>query len=503
MPTVIPSTANTPRDAANTHLYGGREAALRLHILVIGCGLGGLAAAHCLSQAGHTVTMIESARQLGEVGAGIQVSPNVSRLFERWGLGEQLASVAVEPEAIVFRRYDNGEIVGRTRWGTEMRRSHGAPYYHVHRADLHKMVYDLASSSPRVKLRLASTVKSVDPTPNPQVSVTLTTGEVIYGDLIIGADGVKSIVRNVVVGRPDYAEPTGDAAYRAIIPTEVMLNDPELKPFVDTPEMTAWMGPNRHVMTYCIRNKKEYNLVMIHPDDGSVESWTAEGSADKLRADFEDYDPRIRKLLSHVAVTLKWRLMDRKPLETWVHADGRVVLLGDSCHPMLPYRAQGAAMAFEDAAVLGSLFSHLTHPAQIHPLLKAYEKLRHTRTAKTQASSRMNQRVFHLPDGPEQRARDALMREAMELDRRRYLVDVEKVGSKGDSGSVLVEKEGNRSGQEEVRSSEAEEGRSNPNQWADRQKNVEQFSYDADEAADRWWIEEGNELLKKISPSVS
>lgn len=253
MPTVIPSSTNASKDTSSiSHLYGGREASLQLHILIIGCGLGGLAAAHCLSQAGHTITMIESARKLSEVGAGIQVSPNVSRLFERWGLGEQLASVAVEPEAIVFRRYDNGEVVGRTRWGPGMRKAHGAPYYHVHRADLHKLVYDLTSSSSRVELRLSSTVASVDPVPKPKVSVTLTTGEVIHGDMIIGADGVKSIVRNVVVGRPDHAEAAGDAAYRAIIPTEVMLKDPDLKPFADIPEMTAWMGPKRHVMTYCI-----------------------------------------------------------------------------------------------------------------------------------------------------------------------------------------------------------------------------------------------------------
>ena len=233
-------------------IYNGRQAEHKLRILVVGCGLGGLAATYCLSQAGHTITVIDSATELREVGAGIQVTPNVSRLLIRWGLGEQLSKVAVEPEAVVFRRYKDGEKVGYSRWAEEMRNSHGSPYYHIHRADFQKMLYDLALSSPNVTLRLNSTVKSVNPVPSPQVSVTLTTGETITGDLIVGADGVKSTIREVVVGKPDKPEPTGDAAYRAIIPTEVMMKDKDLKPFVETPEMTAWMGPGRHIMAYCI-----------------------------------------------------------------------------------------------------------------------------------------------------------------------------------------------------------------------------------------------------------
>lgn len=364
-----------------------------------------------------------------------------------------------------------------------MEREHGAPYYHIHRADFHRMVYDLAIASPMVTLRLGSTVKSVEPSPklNGAVSVTLTSGEVISGDLIIGADGVKSIVRQVVVGRPDHAEPTGDAAYRAIISTDVMLKDPDLKQFVETPEMTAWMGPGRHLMGYCIRGKKEYNLVMLHPDDGSVESWTAEGSAEKMREDFDDFEPRVRKLLSHVQSTLKWRLMDRKPLETWVHPEGRVVLLGDSCHPMLPYRAQGAAMALEDAAVLGNLLSHISAIEQLPVFLRAYEKLRHKRASKTQASSRLNQHIFHLPDGPEQEARDASMRDAMHHELLRLRAEKNGSGLSFPAGVEFLE--GGNEG--------------NANQWADRKKSIEQFSYDADAVAEQWWEDGGKELVKQ------
>lgn len=228
------------------NLYDGRKASLQLHIIIVGCGLGGLAAAHCLAQAGHKITLLEAAPAIGEVGAGIQVSPNVSRLLQRWGLTEPLEKISVRPEAITFRRYSTGERVGYTRWGDKME-LHGAPYYHIHRADFHKLLFDLAV--PNMALRLNATVVSVDPE---APSATLASGEVVRGDLIIGADGVKSLVQTVVLGRENPAQPTGDAAYRAIIPTSIMLEHPDLKPFVDTPEMTGWMGPGRHLMAYNI-----------------------------------------------------------------------------------------------------------------------------------------------------------------------------------------------------------------------------------------------------------
>lgn len=209
--------------------------------------------------------------------------------------------------------------------------------------------------------------------------------------------------------------------------------------------------------------------------------------------------------------------MDRKPLKSWIHPDNRVVLLGDACHPMLvslwstilpnvqtqdlhcqPYRAQGAAMALEDAAVIGNLLSHLSNPSQLPTLLHAYERLRHSRTAKTQASSRLNQRVFHLPDGPLQVERDDRMREAMEEEMRascvvpsRHSIDANGRWSPTGFGA-------NGNGSDSKAGSEG-----NPNQWADRTKNMEQFSYDADEAADRWWREEGEAICRKLNPAFA
>lgn len=253
---VAPDEAANARGISKSlHLYNGRKASLSLQVLVVGCGLGGLAAAHCLSQAGHRVTILESAEAIGEVGAGIQVSPNVTRLLRRWGLGQALESIAVRPEAIALRRYDTGELVGWTKWGDVMVDSFGAPYYHIHRADFHKLLFDLVE--PNVTLKLKSTVVAVNPEPpsasNPKgPSITLSNGQVVYGDLIVGADGVKSYIQQVVLGKVNRARPTGDAAYRAIIPTGELMKDPDLRPLIENPEMTGWMGPHRHVMAYCI-----------------------------------------------------------------------------------------------------------------------------------------------------------------------------------------------------------------------------------------------------------
>lgn len=441
-------------------LYQGRRASLSLEIVVVGCGLGGIAAAHCLAQAGHKVTILEATPTIGEIGAGIQVSPNVTRLLIRWGLGKRAEEVGVKPEGLHLRRWCTGETVGWTRWGDTIEKEHGAPYYHIHRADFHRMLYELAE--PQCTIRTNCRVVSMDAS---KPTLTLESGEVVHADLVIGADGVKSTLRQYVVGGPDRARSTGDAAYRAIVPAEKLLQDPDLRPLVEKPEMVGWMGPSRHIMAYNIRAKREYNVVMIHPDDGGEESWTATGNTDKMRAEFAGWEPRIQKLMAMIPSTLNWKLIDRDPLETWIHKDGKLVLLGDSCHPMLPYRAQGSAIAVEDAAVLGNLFSRLAHRSQILPLLHAYQSIRYDRATATQISSRLNQHIFHLPDGPQQEKRDQEMRAVME--------DASRV-ARGEKSTLS--------------------SAGNANQWADKEKSSIQFGYDADEEADKWWRNHGHTL---------
>ena len=253
-PPVAPAPSATGVDAPNAtvkpqSIYGSRKALLTLDVVVVGCGLGGLGAAFCLMQGGHRVTIIESSPVIGEVGAGIQVSPNSSRLLRRWGLGKHLEVIAVKPEGIVFRRYSTGERVGYTKWGELMERDYNSPYYHIHRADFHKLLFDLVA--PHVTILLDSTVVKCDPGPTAP-SVTLKCGRVLKADLIVGADGVKSYIQQIIAGKPSRADPTGDAAYRATIPASLMMQDPELREFIEHPQMTAWMAPGRHLMAYPI-----------------------------------------------------------------------------------------------------------------------------------------------------------------------------------------------------------------------------------------------------------
>jgi len=230
-------------------IYGSQRASLTLDIIVVGCGLGGLVAAFCLAQAGHRVTIIESSPVIGDIGAGIVVGPNSSRLFHRWGLGKHLDDIAVKPECVTLRRYNTGERIGITKWGEVMEREYDAPNYHIHRADLHKLLYDFVA--PHVTILLGSPVTGCDPHPV-SPSVTLKSGKVVRGDLIVGADGIKSFIQQVVSGKQNPAEPTGDAAYRAIIPASLLMQDPELHELIEPPQMTCWIAPRRHMVTYLI-----------------------------------------------------------------------------------------------------------------------------------------------------------------------------------------------------------------------------------------------------------
>ncbi|KAF8327528.1 hypothetical protein F5887DRAFT_1010721 [Amanita rubescens] len=417
------------------------EAPVKLDIIIVGCGLAGLAAGYTLGKAGHKVTLLESAPALGEIGAGIQLGPNVSRLLIRWGVKERLDTDAVMPESISFRRFDNGERVGFDIFGDKMTKEYGAPYYHAHRADVHKILCDLAT--PYINLRVNSRVVSVSPDP-PSPHVVLSSGEVVYGDMIIGADGVKSIIRTCMVQGPDAPTPTGDSAYRATISTEGLLKDPELRSFVDNPESTMWMGPDMHVVGYCVRGKKEYNLVMLHPDDEATESWSSPGDVNEMFKAYEGWDPRLRKLQAMVTSVLTSRLMVRLPLKTWTHSGGRVALIGDSCHPML----------IEDAAVLGNLFSRITSKSQIPALLKACETLRYDRATGTQLMALSLQK----------RERDAAMIKAME---------------------VVMHLARTRT------------------PWVDKAKKDALMAYDADEAVEEWWSEHGSEIVGQKELSIN
>ncbi|KAK7056302.1 hypothetical protein VNI00_002855 [Paramarasmius palmivorus] len=423
---------------------------LRLRILIVGGGIAGLAAAYCLGRAGHEVVVLESSLTMKEIGAGIQLGPNMSRLLIRWGLADRLNEKAVKPHYLSFYRYDSGERIGFSWLGKKMETDHGAPYYHIHRRDLLHMLHDIAT--PFMELKLGCRVVAVN---TETTTVLLDSGHELSGDLIIGADGNRSLVRKAVAtGFADQPEslPTGDMAYRATIPLHLIIDDAELRALVSPPQIHCWMGPDRHIVGYCISAATEFNLVLICPDtDMSSDSWTQSGNAEEMRRMFKGWDPRIQKLLQLVDSPLQTKIMLCTPPTR--SSFRRVVLIGDACHPMLPYRAQAAAMSIEDAAVLGRLFSSITDVRQISLLLYGYEEIRKPRILSTLRDTWSNRRIFHLPDGPDQILRDTSMRNGM----MRALAK------------------------------ESHKGAGNANMWADHQKNQEQYSFDGDQAVDDWW----------------
>ncbi|KAJ4489914.1 hypothetical protein J3R30DRAFT_3417294 [Lentinula aciculospora] len=446
------------------------QAFLKLDVLIVGGGIGGLATANALARVGHRVTVVEAVEVAGEIGAGIQLAANVTRILIRWGLGPKLEEIAGldNLKYISLYRYEDGMTLLHMPYGNEGEQRYGAPTYHVHRADFYDMLYDLAK--PYITFRPGSRVVSVDPL---GPSVVLESGEKISADIIIGADGIRSVVRDIVLGGSQQAKYTGDSAYRFLIPTEDMLLDPDLRPLVENASVSVWTGPQKHLVGYGIRGKSTYNVVACveDGDEKATYSWTAKSDTNGLRTQFAGWEPRIGKLLALIRspYILKYKLMDCAPLTSWVHQQGRVALVGDACHPMLPYRAQGAAMAVEDAECLGVLFSHITNLNQIPSLLKAYEDIRYERATTTQRLSTENRETYHLPDGPEQQARDSRLQLRMKA--HAAVANGEFISSENRS---IVER-GMRSRQQE---------------------DDLQYGYDISLTTERWWQENGTSTLQ-------
>ncbi|KIW26085.1 uncharacterized protein PV07_09213 [Cladophialophora immunda] len=376
-----------------------------LNVIIVGAGVAGLALAGILGHSGHKVIVLEAAPMIAEVGAGINCSPNLTRLLSRWGLDKRVRKHTNSLTRIDLRRWKDGEFLGAATLMPEIERRHGAPQYAIHRADLHEALMEEADAVAEV--RINSMVTSLD---FDKPSVTLSDGSVLDADVVVGADGMKSTCRRLIyqkLGLLDKAKPTGDAAFRACIPLE-LVTDPELRAFITEPVATRWMGPDRHVQAYPIRHGNLYNMVMCHPDTGfSEESWTAKASKQEILDHFGSWDPvRLRKLLDFIPDenVMKWRLCEHDPLPTWVM--GKVVLLGDACHPMLPYVAQGAAQAIEDVGVICLALNRVSKPEEIPMLLKAFEVARKARAEHVASTGGATRRVLHLHDGPEQQARD-------------------------------------------------------------------------------------------------
>lgn len=363
-------------------------------IAIIGGGIGGLAAAMSLLRAGFDVHVYEQASVLREVGAGVQISPNAARILHRLGLADALAKHGVRPLAWHQRRWDDGRTLLRTPLGDEVVAAFGFPHYQCHRADVLAM---LAAALPAERLHLGHRLTGFSDDGD-HVTAQFENGASIVADMLVGADGIHSTVRRMLFG-PEQPTFTGCYAYRGLVPAERLKH-------LDL-EVTAqiWMGPGKHVVTYFVSAGRFLNFVAnIERDSWTRESWSDRGDPADLRAAFAGWAPQLRAVFAEVEETFIWGLFDRAPLPHW--SVGRVTLLGDACHPMLPYMAQGAAQALEDGAVLTAC---LTKDADVPAALRRYEQMRLPRASRVQAAARGNKTRYHLPDGPEQVARDAAM----------------------------------------------------------------------------------------------
>jgi 2-polyprenyl-6-methoxyphenol hydroxylase-like FAD-dependent oxidoreductase len=363
---------------------------------VIGAGIGGLGSALSLLQAGLDVHVYERAGALSDVGAGIQVSPNASRVLHRLGLAQELARTGVRPVGFHQRRWDDGRTLLRTPLGDTVVEAFGFPHYQTHRADLLAM---LTRGLPEDRLHLAHRLVSLADRGD-RVEMRFENGATAVVDVLVGADGIHSTVRRLVFGeeRPRF---TGCTAYRGLVPADRLA---ALELEVTT---QIWMGPGAHVVHYFVRSQRLVNFVaVVEQDAWTRESWTDRGDvADALSA-FAGWHPQLHEILRSVDETFVWALFDRAPLAQW--SSGRVTLLGDACHPMLPFMAQGSAQALEDGAALTSCLTQ-ANARPVQESLRLYEAVRKPRASRVQSLSAANKSRFHLPDGLAQRERDEQM----------------------------------------------------------------------------------------------
>jgi len=349
----------------------------KLDIAIIGAGMGGLAAAAALRKVGHQVTVYEQARQFTRLGAGIQIGCNAMHVLRGLGLEDRLRADTFYPRSWSNRDWRSGEVLFDILFGPEAEQAYGAPYLLAHRGDLHAA---LASAVPSEIVKPNHRLTGLDPTPH-GVRLTFANGRVVEADAAIAADGVHSVAKTALFG-DDEPNFTGRIAYRTVFPAERLAG-------VEVLNCTKWWGEDRHVVIYPVKpDRSEIYFVTSQPEPGfELESWSATGDVKVLREAFAAFHPEARAVIDAAPDVHKRPLVDRDPLERWV--DGKVALLGDACHPMTPYMAQGAAMAIEDAAVLSRCLDGV-EPDGIANAFRRFEATRKERTARIQQTSRAN-----------------------------------------------------------------------------------------------------------------
>jgi salicylate hydroxylase len=350
-----------------------------LRIAIAGGGVGGMAAAIALQKQGASVQIFEQARAYGRIGADVNLTPNAVHALDRLGIGAALRRTAARPEFRISRMWDTGAETSRLPMSSAAEEKFGAPQLTIHRADLLRALEDALAPG---TLRLGAKVRNIEQSGD-GAALLLESGERIEADVLIGADGIHSVVRHALFG-PDHPRFTGLVSWRATCPRAAVANLPNLDSF------TKWWGPtpDRQIVTFPLSLGEEIFVFATTPkEDWTEEGWTLRGDIQELRAAYADFHPEARALLDACAETTRSALHVREPMERW--SKGHVTILGDAAHPMVPFMAQGACMAIEDAIVLSRALEN-ARGADVPAALEAYETARRERTARVQRGSLAN-----------------------------------------------------------------------------------------------------------------
>ncbi|MCJ1388702.1 hypothetical protein MMC18_001551 [Xylographa bjoerkii] len=408
----------------------------RFQVAIVGCGIGGLAAAIGITNAGHKVTIFERASKLAQVGAGIQLAPNTTGILKHWGLLPQIVSHSVEPQHLKLRSYRDGVVISASQIDPQMKMAYGVPYLAIHRADLAQVLFDKTETL-GVQTRFGARIVEIDPT---RPSIKLANGEQFNCDLILGADGLHSMCRELIPGQAQQPFFPGDVAFRIVLPKSDLVGSPDLIELTQSPAVHVFMGPDAHVVLYPLKGGELYNIVLLLSD----ESFPTEVLEDRyntvvdkqrlawLRTRFSTWSREIKAVLAVASGATVWRLEHCQEATQWVHGGGRLALTGDACHATLPYLAQGAAQAIEDGAFLGSLFENIRDPHDIKGALQLYETIRKPRTTVIVQKSIENREFFNMKDGPVQQKRDDMLKQSplslIEFQKWLYSYDAIEVG---------------------------------------------------------------------------
>ncbi len=363
-------------------------------ILLVGGGIGGMAAALALSQAGYEVDLLEQAAELGEIGAGIQLGPNAFAAMDALGCGPRARARAVYNDELLMMDAIDGSEVARLITGEAFRMRFNNPYAVIHRADIHLSIYEEAQTHKNIRIHTDWRIVETD-IGSKYSKVKDAKGREFEGIAIIGSDGVKSVVRQKLIGDPHVV--SGHVVYRAVCPREEFPEDLRWN------AATLWAGPKYHIVHYPLRNGEEFNIVItFHSRD--KEEWSVrEGSREELLSYFTQINKKPRQILEKANTWQRWATADRNPTEKW--GEGRATLLGDAAHPPLQYMAQGACMALEDAVTLREALRVCDR--DIEKAFRLYETIRIPRTARIQLSAREMGRIFHAA-GAERLVRNSL-----------------------------------------------------------------------------------------------